>query len=382
MMTLSKHANTKPLPIDRLEVSLGERSYDIRIGAGLIDRAGEELKSTLRRPRTFIVTDQNVGDLYLARFTASLKAAGITSDAMILPAGEATKSFAVLEKLLDRLIDARLERSDMIVALGGGVIGDLTGFAASILRRGIDFIQVPTTLLSQVDSSVGGKTGINMRQGKNLVGAFHQPRLVLADIAVLETLPRRQLLAGYAEVVKYGLIDDIEFFEWLERKGPALLKGDQAALQQAVRRSCAAKARIVSQDERESGKRALLNLGHTFGHALEAETGFGEDLLHGEAVAMGINLAFELSARLELCPKADATRVQKHFTDIGLSPLRSIIANRPMNAGTLMAHMGQDKKVKDGKVTFVLAYGIGKSFLKNDVPTDAVMAALESALAG
>jgi 3-dehydroquinate synthase len=269
----------------------------------------------------------------------------------------------------------------MIIALGGGVIGDLTGFAASILRRGIDFIQVPTTFLAQVDSSVGGKTGINTRQGKNLVGAFHQPRLVLADISALATLPRRQLLAGYAEVVKYGLIDDAEFFEWLEKRGPDLLAGDLPALQQAIRRSCAAKARIVSQDERESGKRALLNLGHTFGHALEAETGYGDDLYHGEAVAMGISLAFDLSVRLGLCPRAEAERVHRHFAAAGLPKLGPRIGQHALSAEVLLAHMAQDKKVKDGKVAFVLTYGIGKSFSKSDVPETEVLATLRAALA-
>jgi 3-dehydroquinate synthase len=374
-------AAKQPSQIDKLTVSLGERSYDILIGPGLIDRAGAEIKGLLRRPRTFVVTDQNVAALYLERLMASLEKEGIRAESIILPAGEATKSFTVLEQLIDRLLEARLERSDMIIALGGGVIGDLTGFAAAILRRGIDFIQIPTTLLAQVDSSVGGKTGINTRLGKNLAGIFHQPRLVLADVSALATLPRRQLLAGYAEVVKYGLIDDAEFFEWLETKGPDLLSGDLAALQQAIRRSCAAKARIVAEDERESGKRALLNLGHTFGHALEAETGYGDDLYHGEAVAMGINLAFDLSVRLNLCPAAEAERVHRHFGAAGLPGLTPQIGNKALRAENLLAHMAQDKKVKEGKITFVLAYGIGKSFLKNDVAESAVLEALQDALA-
>jgi 3-dehydroquinate synthase len=373
-------SSARPPRIDTLEVSLGDRSYNIRIGAGLIDRAGEEIKDILRRPRSIVITDQNVAGLYLDRFMASLKNAGISAESIILKPGEASKSFATLEQLLDQLLAAKLERSDMIIALGGGVIGDLVGFAASVYQRGIDFIQVPTTFLAQVDSSVGGKTGINSRLGKNLIGAFHQPRLVMADISLLATLPRRQLLAGYAEVVKYGLIDDAEFFEWLESKGTALLAGDLPVLQQAILRSCAAKARIVSEDERESGKRALLNLGHTFGHALEAETGYGDDLYHGEAVAMGIKLAFDLSVHLNLCPKADAERVLRHFQAVGLPELSSSIGSHALKAEKLLAHMTQDKKVKDGKITFVLAYGIGKSFLKGDVATEQVLEILNKGL--
>ncbi len=366
--------------INTLNVDLGRRSYDIKIGAGLIDNTGSELKSLLRRPRTFVVSDRNVADLYLDRVSTSLRAEGIEHNSMVLPAGESSKSFATLEKLLDSMLEARLERSDMIVALGGGVIGDLAGFAASILLRGIDFVQIPTTLLAQVDSSVGGKTGVNTPHGKNLIGNFHQPRLVLADTAVLDTLSPRQFLAGYAEVVKYGLIEEIDFFTWLEEKGPALIAGDMNARQQAVRRSCAAKARMVSADEREQGRRAMLNFGHTFGHALEAETGFGDDLYHGEAVAMGMKLAFELSTHLGFCPREDTARASAHLDAVGLPDISSLKGKYDLTAEKLLAHMSQDKKVKNGIITFVLTYGIGKAFLKQDVDNADVLTVLNAAL--
>jgi len=265
----------------KVRVELGERSYDILIGAGLLQDAGDHLKAILNRPKTVVVTDENVARDQLADFQAACSEAGGAAETIILPPGEGTKSFAQLENLCNALIDLRVGRDDMIVALGGGVIGDLAGFAAAVLRRGVDFIQAPTTLLSQVDSSVGGKTAINVAQGKNLIGAFHQPKLVLADVAALDTLPRREVLAGYAEVVKYGLLGDRDFFEWLEVNGPAVVEGDRTARIEAVARSCEAKARIVAADEREGGVRALLNLGHTFGHALEAEGGYDGTILHG-----------------------------------------------------------------------------------------------------
>jgi 3-dehydroquinate synthase len=359
---------------EQLTVDLAERSYDIRIGPGLLDGVGAALVPLMQGRRAFVVTDDSVAPLYLPRLRASLAAAGIEAMVEVMPAGEGSKDFAHLEALLDAMLAARAERGTMVVALGGGVIGDLTGFAAAVLLRGVDFVQIPTTLLAQVDSSVGGKTGINTRQGKNLVGAFHQPRLVLADTAVLDTLPRRQVLAGYAEVVKYGVIDDEPFFSWLERHGPAVVAGDEAARRQAVAVSCRAKARIVAADEREGGVRALLNLGHTFGHALEAETGFSDEMLHGEAVALGMVMALDLSARLGLAPRADAERLVRHLDTVGL-PTR-LAGHRAWDAGRLLHHMAGDKKVKDGKVTFVLARGIGQSFLTREVPAEAVAAML------
>jgi 3-dehydroquinate synthase len=360
---------------ERLSVDLGERGYDILIGPGLIDQAGPLMLPVMRGRRAFVVTDDQVAPLYLDRVLKTLDAAGIAHEHTILPHGEHSKDFAHLEALLDAMLAARCERSTMVVALGGGVVGDLTGFAASVLQRGLDFVQIPTTLLAQVDSSVGGKTGINTRHGKNLVGAFHQPRLVLADTAALTTLPRRQVLAGYAEVVKYGCIDDPEFFAWLEANGAQVVVGDEAARRHAVAVSCRAKARIVATDEREGGVRALLNLGHTFGHALEAETGYSEELLHGEAVAIGMVMAFRLSARLGLAPVDDAARLERHLAKVGLPT--GLSRQRNWDPGSLLHHMAGDKKVKDGKVTFVLAKGIGQSFLTREVPSDAVLAMLE-----
>jgi len=367
---------------DLVRVELGARSYDIHVGHGLIERAGALMLPVMRQKRAFVVTDANVAPLHLGRLLAALDAAGIAHGHVVLPAGEHTKSFSHLERLLDAMLDARCERGTMVVALGGGVIGDLAGFAASILLRGVDFVQVPTTLLSQVDSSVGGKTGINTRQGKNLVGSFHQPRLVLADIGALATLPARELRAGYAEVVKYGVIDDDAFFAWLEDNGAAVLAGEPAAVRRAVVTSCEAKARIVAADERESGLRALLNLGHTFGHALEAETGYGPELLHGEAVAIGMVMALELSARLGLAPAADAARLRRHLAACGLPVAPRAVSNRRWDAARLIGHMGGDKKVQDGRVTFVLARGIGRAFLSRDVPPEALQAVMDAAVTG
>lgn len=360
---------------DKLVVELGERSYDILVGPGLIGQAGALMLPVLERKRVFVVSDSNVAPLYMRLLQDSLEAAGLTFDSHVLPAGEATKDFAHLEALLDVLLAARVERSTTLVALGGGVIGDLVGFAAAILLRGVPFVQIPTTLLAQVDSSVGGKTGINTKRGKNLVGAFYQPRLVLADTKALATLPRRELLAGYAEVVKYGLIDDLPFFEWLEKNGLAVLALEPEAIRHAVLTSCAAKARIVNADERESGLRALLNLGHTFGHAFEAELGYDGRMLHGEAVALGMVAAFDLSARMKLSPQEDAARVSAHLDKIGM-PVR-LPSGHDWNADRLLAHMTLDKKVKDGKITFVLAKGIGQSFLEREVPSQAVAALMQ-----
>ncbi|GEO81898.1 3-dehydroquinate synthase [Pararhodospirillum oryzae] len=364
-----------------LTVPLAERTYPIHIGPGLLARAGELLAPVLRRPSVAVVTDHTVGALYRAPLEASLKAAGIASRFIELPPGESSKSFATLERLLDILLEARVERSTTLVALGGGVIGDLTGFAAAILLRGVDFVQIPTTLLAQVDSSVGGKTGINTRHGKNLVGAFHQPRLVLADTGVLDTLSPRDLRSGYAEVVKYGVIDDPAFFAWLEENGPAVLAGDGDARAHAIATSCAAKARIVGADERESGQRALLNLGHTFGHALEAETGFGPTLLHGEAVGLGMIMALDLSARLGVAPAGDARRLSAHLAACGLPVDPRTLADAPSwDVDRLLAHMGHDKKVSDGRVTYVLARGIGAAYLERNVDPDRVRETLGAAV--
>lgn len=369
----------------RVDVALGDRSYDIHIGPGLLARAGDLIAPVLRRKRTFIVTDQTVAGLHLEPLRAAFAAAGIESAAVVLPAGEGTKCYAQLEHLTGRLLDAGAERSDMIVALGGGVIGDLTGFAASVLRRGVDFVQVPTTLLAQVDSSVGGKVAINVPQGKNLIGAFHQPRLVLCDIDVLNTLPAREFMAGFAEVVKYGLLGDDAFFGWLEQNGRAMIDGDAGLRQQAVTVSCTNKAAVVAADEREAGQRALLNLGHTFGHALEAETGYSSTLLHGEGVAIGMMMAFQFSQDLNLCAPADVARVSGFYAAAGLPGTVHDIAGYGsavprFSADKLLHHMYQDKKVSDGKLTFVLTKGIGQAFVQKDVAPDDVLRFLERIL--
>ncbi len=365
-----------------VRVDLGARSYEVRIAPGLIGRAGAEIAPLLRRPRVAVVTDETVGTLHLPRFEAALAEAGIASIALALPPGEATKGWAGLQRTVEWLLAAKVERRDVVVALGGGVIGDLAGFAAAILRRGVRYVQVPTTLLAQVDSSVGGKTGINTAQGKNLAGAFHQPSLVLADTAALDTLPARDFLAGYGEVAKYGLLGDAAFFAWLEREGPAMAAGDAGARAHAVAVSVAMKAAIVARDETEEGERALLNLGHTFAHALEAATGYSARLLHGEAVAAGCALAFDLSASLGLCPPEDARRVRAHLRRMGtVADLAAIPGDLP-DPDALIALMEQDKKVIDGRLRFVLARGIGRAFVADDVPREAVRAVLAAALAG
>jgi 3-dehydroquinate synthase len=360
----------------RLRVALDRRSYDIVIGRFLLEQAGALMRPVLRAPRVVIVSDEHVAKLHLQRLATGLAAGGIAHASLVLPAGEATKDFAHFAKLCQDILALGIERSTALVALGGGVIGDITGFAAATLLRGIDYVQVPTTLLSQVDSSVGGKTAIDTPHGKNLVGAFHQPVLVLADIDMLATLPRRELISGYAEVVKYGLIRDRDFYEWLEANGAALLAGDAAVRQETVLRSCAAKAAVVAADERESGERALLNFGHTFGHALEAASGFGQTLLHGEAVAIGMQLAFDLSARLGFCPPEVAARVRRHLAAMGL-PTEIAHGGGALAAATLLAHMRKDKKVKDGRVTLILARDIGDAFICGDLAP----AQLESFLA-
>lgn len=356
-------------------VGLGARSYDIHVGAGAIAHAGALLKP-LARGTLPVVTDEHVAKLHLDAFVASLHAQGIQTAPIVMAAGEATKSFAGLERLSSALLKSGVDRGGLIVALGGGVIGDLTGFAAAVLKRGIDFAQVPTTLLSQVDSSVGGKTAINTVEGKNLVGVFHQPRIVIADTAILKTLPRREMLAGYAEVLKYGALGDAAFFAWLEANGAKVLAHEDNALIHAVAHSCRMKAAIVERDEREKGERALLNLGHTFGHALEAATGFSDRLLHGEGVAIGMVLAFRFSASLGLCTADDAARVENLVRASGLpASIGDIPGVRP-GADELMTHMAHDKKVKDGKLVFILARGVGQSFVAEDVDAARVRAFL------
>jgi 3-dehydroquinate synthase len=368
-----------------VHVSLAGRSYDIAIGPGLIDRAGELSAGLLMAPRVIVVTDETVAPLHGERLVASFKNAGIAATTVTVPAGESSKEFGAFGRLMNALLDQRPDRKTTLVALGGGVVGDLAGFAAASLLRGVDFIQVPTTLLAQVDSSVGGKTGINTRHGKNLIGAFYQPRLVLADTEVLDTLPKRELLAGYAEVAKYGLIDDPAFWAWCEQNGAAVLAGDPAKRTYAIEQSCRAKARIVAADERETTDlRALLNLGHTFGHALEAETGFGSELLHGEAVGAGMALAFDLSTELGLCPPQDAARVGRHLAAVGLPVrLRSIGGDnrRRWDADRLIEHMRGDKKAEAGKLTLILARGIGKAFVTRDVNEAALRRLLTAAIA-
>jgi 3-dehydroquinate synthase len=353
---------------DTLRVDLGTRSYDIVVGAGLLAEAGALMAPVIRQKRAIVVTDETVAQLHLAALKAGLDKAGIAHHEIVLPPGEGTKDLAHFGKLTDDILALGIERGTPLVALGGGVIGDLTGFAAATLLRGLDYVQVPTTLLSQVDSSVGGKTAIDTSHGKNLIGAFHQPVLVLADVETLATLPKRELLAGYAEVVKYGLIRDADFYRWLEEAGPRLVAGDADAQRQAVVTSCAAKAAVVAVDERETGERQLLNFGHTFGHALEIETGFGDALLHGEAVALGMRLAFDLSAQLGLCGRDVPLRVRRHYEAVGLPASLGQIANgRRFDAAHLLRHMSHNKKVRDGKITLILARDIGAAFISRDV---------------
>ena len=367
--------------METVHVGLEGREYDIHIGPGLLAQSGALIGPMLARKQVCVLTDENVAALHLETLRNGLAANGIAMEALVLPAGESTKSWAYLEQTVEWLLSQRVERKDLVVALGGGVIGDLTGFAAAILRRGVGFVQIPTSLLAQVDSSVGGKTGINSPLGKNLVGAFHQPRLVLADIDVLGTLTPRDFLAGYGEVVKYGMLGDANFFEWLEAQGPALAAGDEAARIAAVKRSCEMKADIVMRDETEQGDRALLNLGHTFCHALEAATGYGDRLLHGEGVAVGCALAFELSMRLGLCAQEAPSRVREHLRAMGMKvDLKDIEGELP-DADVLLDLMGQDKKVVDGQLRFILARGIGEAFVTADVPRDVVRQLLQEELA-
>ena len=358
-----------------VNVALAGRSYDIHVGRGLVDRAGA-LLAPLAKGIVPVVTDETVAALHLAKVTGSLQAAGLRPIPIVLPAGESTKSFACLENLCGQLLDTEVGRDGLIVALGGGVIGDLTGFAAGILKRGISFVQIPTTLLAQVDSSVGGKTAINAAQGKNLIGLFHQPKLVLIDTALLETLPARQMRAGYAEVVKYAALGDAAFFAWLEQYGAEALAGEPSALKHIITTSCRIKAAIVARDELESGERALLNLGHTFAHALEAQMGYSDQLLHGEAVAIGMVQAFRLSQALGLCDPKDAERLVAHLVQAGLPTKPGDIPGFSASADELIAHMAHDKKVQDGKLTFILARGLGQAFVSGNVPTQQLRAIL------
>lgn len=366
---------------ETVHVDLPGRAYDVEVGRDLLAQAGAFIRPFLRRPKVSIITDETVAGLHLDALQAGLSADGISSEALRLPSGEATKSWPHLQRAVDWLLEQHVERGDVVVAFGGGVIGDLVGFAAAILRRGVRFVQIPTSLLAQVDSSVGGKTGINASVGKNLIGAFHQPTLVLADTDVLGTLTARDFRSGYGEVVKYGLLGSADFFAWLEANGPALAAGDPAARIEAVRKSVQMKADIVMRDETEQGDRALLNLGHTFGHALEAATGYSDRLLHGEGVAIGCALAFELSARMGLCSQEDPSRVRAHLAAMQMkTDMADIDGDLPDEDG-LLALMGQDKKVVDGQLRFILARGIGQAFVTSEVPTDMVLDVLRDGLA-
>jgi 3-dehydroquinate synthase len=359
-----------------VKVGLGARAYDVLVGPRLIDQAGALLAAHLPRRRTAIVTDETVAALYAPRLIAAFRAGGIAADLIAVPPGEGSKSFAGLESLCDQLLALKLDRGDVITALGGGVVGDLAGFAAAIYKRGIDFVQIPTTLLAQVDSSVGGKTAIDTPRGKNLIGAFHQPRAVLADLDVLATLPPREIRAGYAEVIKYGLLGDALFFDWLEANGADVLALKPAPLAHAVARSIEMKAEIVAEDEREVGRRALLNLGHTFAHALESESGYGDVLLHGEAVGVGCALAFRFSARLGLCKSQDAERATAAIAASGLPTRLDQLAAAPFEVEALIGHMQQDKKAEAGGLTFVLARKIGEAFTAKGVDRAALAAFL------
>ncbi|HVX36453.1 MAG TPA: 3-dehydroquinate synthase [Hyphomicrobium sp.] len=370
-----------PSPSRSVRVELGDRSYDVLIASGLLADTGALIKSRLGAVKCGIVTDENVARHHLSTLEDSLKSEGLFAGSIVMTPGEATKSFRDLATLSERLLELGLERGDLVVPLGGGVIGDLAGFAAGILRRGIRFVQIPTSLLAQVDSSVGGKTGINTPQGKNLIGVFHQPSLVIADTAVLTTLPPRQMRAGYAEVAKYGLLGDAKFFAWLEANWHGVFGNSGPALTRAIETSVAAKAAIVARDETETGDRALLNLGHTFGHAFEAWTGYSDKLLHGEAIAIGMCLAFRLSEELGICPRGQADRVVAHFEAVGLPTKIADIPQDGADAGELLRLMGQDKKVRGGKLAFILVRGIGDAFVSRDVAPETVKGFLKHEIA-
>jgi 3-dehydroquinate synthase len=366
-------------------VALGPRSYEIAIGRGVISTLGTRIAALRPGAKAFIVTDQNVARHAMPAAEAALKRAGVPTSQIVVPPGEASKSYRVLEQLCEAILTAQIERDDLVIALGGGVIGDLAGFAAAVVRRGLDYVQVPTTLLAQVDSSVGGKTAIDSGHGKNLIGAFHQPILVVADTALLDTLPKREFRAGYAELVKYGLLGDAAFFAWLEAHWRGIFAESSSgnpAREQAVAVACRAKAAIVARDERETGERAFLNFGHTFGHALEAGCGFSDRLLHGEAIAIGMVLALEFSAREDLLPLSEAERVRRHFAEVGLPTSPSDISGPLPGIDRMMGLIGQDKKVKRGMLTFILARAIGSVVIETGVDARQVRAFLSEKLAG
>ncbi|MBL8551519.1 MAG: 3-dehydroquinate synthase [Hyphomonadaceae bacterium] len=365
--------------VETIPVALGADAYDVVVGAGLLAEAGARIAPYAKSKRVFVATDENVARLHLDALEAAL--GGLEAQTIVLPPGEAQKSFDGLERICTALIEGGVHRNDLVIAFGGGVIGDLAGLAAGLVLRGVDFVQIPTTLLAQVDSSVGGKTAIDLPAGKNLVGLFHQPRLVLIDVDLLQTLPPRELRAGFAEVAKYGLIDNPEFFSWCERNARALLAGDAGVLKHAIGVSVREKARIVAADEKEHGARALLNLGHTFAHALEASAGYDGALLHGEAVGAGMALAFKLSADLGLCPKQEAAGVVASLSDMGLDLDLKKLPGGPFDAVRMLAAMAHDKKAEAGKLNLILARGIGRAFVQKDAPEDAVRALLQRELA-
>ena len=362
----------------RIHVDVSDNAYDIHIGTNLLQSAADELAALLAGRQLVIVTDRHVAPLHLEPTKRALAAHAASTSCFILPAGEASKSFSVYETLVNDILALPIDRQTVLVALGGGVIGDLVGFAAASLLRGLDFIQIPTSLLAQVDSSVGGKTGINTPAGKNLVGAFHQPRLVLADIGLLASLPEREIKAGYAEVVKYGLLGDADFFDWLEKHGRDVLSGNPEAQAEAVRRSCQAKAEIVAADEREAGQRALLNLGHTFAHAFEAVAGYDGRLLHGEAVSAGLVCAFAFSRQLGLCSGQDVERVKAHLTAMGMPASADELPAGQAAPQVLIDHMRKDKKARQGKLTFILARQIGEAFVDRNIDEAELNRFLES----
>ncbi len=381
-MTTGAHSRGPSLAAARtVTVPLGERAYDVLIGSGLVGQAGGLIASRLGAGKCGVVTDENVARYHLDALEASLRQDGEYVGAIVLKPGEATKSFRELEPLSERLLEMGLERGDLVIAFGGGVIGDLAGFAAAILRRGVRFVQIPTSLLAQVDSSVGGKTGIDTPQGKNLIGAFHQPSLVIADMDVLKTLPEREMRAGYAEVAKYGLLGDADFFAWLEQNWQPIFAFDAEPLTHAIETSVKTKAGIVGRDETEQGERALLNLGHTFGHAFEAWCGYSDRLLHGEAIAIGMCVAFRFSQALGSCSKGDAERVAAHFQAVGLPTRIGEIPGDKPDSAALLRLMGQDKKVRKGKLTFILARGIGSAYIAHDVAPERVSTFLEGEIA-
>ena len=368
---------------NKLRINLKENSYDIIIEHGLLSELGALISKKFGKPKTFIVTDSNIAVHWLKQTIESLSAQGMFPKVLEVPVGESTKSFINLEKIIDQLLESKVDRDSVLIALGGGVIGDLAGFAGAVTLRGIKVIQVPTTLLSQVDSSVGGKTGVNVRQGKNLVGSFHQPSLVAIDTQVLQTLPSRQLFAGYAEVLKYGLIKDRSFFDWLELNGKKVLEGDKLAQQFAIFTSCRIKAEIVEADEKEKNLRAILNFGHTFGHALEAEAGYDGNLLHSEAVSIGMVLAIELSKSLGYLSGQDAGRAVEYIRNIGLpTNINSIEGSTSWHPDGIIQHMQHDKKVSNGQLRFVLIKGIGEAYLTADVERNDIYRVIEKSLSG